>query len=144
MNDVLLKLSACDSEDMQVIAAVLQDAIVPLCDMLYRPADKCFVMIAHRFRWDDVKEAGTTETPCFERVHCALEVDGVEGVQQHNFGKDQGCGMLDLLTIMLENGSLKLVFAGGAEVRLKLGNWRLRIKDFGEPWPTALQPAHTA
>ncbi len=144
MNAKLLKLSAQDAEDIQVIAAVLQDAIVPLCDTLYRPADKCFVMIAHRFRWDDVPCPDKEEPPCFERVHCALEVDGVEGVQQHGFDHAAGCGMLDLLTIMLENGSLKLVFAGGAEIRLKLGNWRLRIKDFGEPWPTTHQPVHTA
>jgi len=140
MNKGPLKLSARDAEDLEVIAAVLQDSIAPLCDMLYRPADKKFVMVVHRFRWDDVKEGD----PCFERVHCALEVEGVEGVQQHGFSPGKDCGMLDLLTIMPEEGALKLVFAGEAQLRLKVGDWRLKIKDFGEPWPTSRQPLHPA
>lgn len=140
-----LKLSARDGEDVQVIAAVLQDAIAPVCDMLYRPADKCFVMVLHRFRWDALEEAAKADPPCYERVHCLLEIDGVEGVQMHGFGKPEGCGgMLDLLTLLLEEGALTLVFAGGAQVRLKIKEWQLRIKDIGEPWPTVHQPAHTA
>ena len=52
--------------------------------------------------------------------------------------------MLDLLTILLEDGCLRIIFAGGAQLRLKLGNWQLRIEDFGEPWPTVHQPHHPA
>jgi hypothetical protein len=144
MSDSLLKLSAQDVDDLQVIAAVLQDAIAPVCDMLYRPAENKFIMVVHRFRWDGVKEVEGADPLCFERVHCALEVEGVEGVQQHGFGACSAGGMLDLLTVMLEEGCLKLVFAGGAQIRLKLGRWRLKIKDFGEPWPVAHQPSHPA
>ena len=144
MSETPLRLSARDAEDLQVIAAILQDAIAPHCDMLYRPAEKSFVMVVHRFCWDDVEEAEAETPPCFERVHCALEIEGVEGVQQHGFDHAKDCGMLDLLTIMLEKGSLHIIFAGGAQLRLKLGNWRLRIEDFGEPWPTVRQPHHPA
>jgi hypothetical protein len=144
MNDTQLKLSAEDEEDLQVIAAVLQDAIVPLCDMQYCPDEKRFVMVVHRFRWDEAKNAEASEAPCFERVHCALEIEGVEGVQKHCFEGAANCGLLDLLTLMPENGCLKLVFAGGAELKLKLGAWRLRIEDFGEPWPAGHRPCHPA
>lgn len=145
MNGPPLKLSAQDADDLQIIAAVLQDAIVPVCDMLYTPAEKNFIMAVHRFRWDDVKFTEASCPPCFERVHCAVDIDGVENVQQHGFDKGPRCGMLDLLTLMLEKGDLKLVFAGGAEVRLKLApGWRMRIKDFGDPWPSSCQPSHPA
>lgn len=139
-----LKLSARDEKDLQVIAAVLQDAIAPCCDMLYRPAEKCFVMVLHRFCWDRNDEAEKAKPPSFERVHCLFEVDGVEGVQMRGIDKTATGGMLELLTILLEERALVLVFSGGGEVRLKLGSWLLRIKDTGLSWPTAHQPVHSA
>jgi hypothetical protein len=144
MNAAPLKLSARDDEDLQVIAAVLQDAIVPVCDMLYRPDEKKFLMVTHRFRWDEAVKTEASSPPCFERVHCALEIEGVEGVQKHCFDDAVCGGMLELLTILPEEGSLNLVFAGGAQIKCKIGAWRLRIEDFGEPWPAVHRPSHPA
>ncbi|MDD5587287.1 MAG: DUF2948 family protein [Alphaproteobacteria bacterium] len=144
MNEAPLKLSATDEEDLRIIAAVLQDAIAPVCDMIYLPGEKRFVMVAHRFKWDEAEKTGASRPPCYERVHCALEIEGVEGVQKLCFDEAAKCGMLDLLTLLPEEGCLNLVFAGGAQIKLKLGTWRLRIEDFGEPWPTTHQPCHPA
>lgn len=145
MDNDSLKLSARDEKDLQVIAAVLQDSIVPCCDMLYRPADKCFVMVLHRFRWEEgTQQAEKADPPAYERVHCLLEVDGVEGVRMRGVEGAVAGGMMELLTILLDDGALVLVFAGGAQVRLRLGSWLLRIKDIGLPWPTTHQPAHSA
>ncbi len=144
MTEPPLKLRAQDAEDVQVIAAVLQDAIAPVCDMTYKADEKTFIMVVHRFRWDcvDAPEAEKTDCECFERVFCALEVEGVESVQRQGFDKAECDRMLELLTLTLEPDSLQFIFAGGAQVRLKLGKWQLRIKDFGEPWPTRHQPCH--
>ena len=46
----LLKLRAEDSEDIQIISAVLQDSIVPVCDMAFQPETKSFVIVAQRLR----------------------------------------------------------------------------------------------
>ena len=138
MSKAPLKLRAQDAEDLQMIAALLQDAIAPVCDMLYRPEEKSFIMTVHRFCWDGVEEGAA----CFERVHCALDIDGVEAVQRHGFDPHQTGLMLDLLTLNLEKTAMHMVFAGDRRLKLTLGAWQLRLRDFGEPWPTTHRPSH--
>src|SRR3546814_7403897 len=59
--DKPLKLRAHDPADMDVVAALLQDALVPLGDMTYLAKEKRFVMVANRFRWRS--EEHTSEPP---------------------------------------------------------------------------------
>ena len=73
----MLKLKAQDVEDLQVISAVLQDAIVPVCDMTWRPEDKNFIMVVQRL----CREAAPLAAGKLERVCCAVNVRGVEQVQ---------------------------------------------------------------
>lgn len=149
MNEVLLKLLAADAEDIQVISAVIQDSIAPVCDMTYQKADKSFIMVVQRFRWDCVDEEGRPVSPdeecascVYERISCALDLEGVEAVQYQGFDLENPSAMLDLLTMILVGDELQMVFAGGAKLRLKLGNWRLKLQDFGESWPTTHRPRH--
>ena len=64
-----LKLLARGREDLEIIAACLQDALVPLADVLYQKREKRFVMVANRFRWellgpgDEAAGAPPTQTP---------------------------------------------------------------------------------
>jgi len=139
MTDGSLKLKARDAEDAQVISAVLQDAIVPVCDIIYRPAEKDFVMIAQRFcREGEGKDRGG----CFERVRSAIHVKGVLGTQSQGIDFTHATGMLDLLAVMPEEDGLQFVFAGGGRIRLKLADWLLVLEDFGAPWPTTHCPSH--
>lgn len=143
MTDGPLKLRAEDAADIEVLAAVLQDAIAPVCDMSFRPAEKSFVMVVHRFCWDCVQAEPSSEANgCYQRICCALDVQGVESVQFVGFDPGDPALMLDLLTIMLQDGYLHMVFAGGAGLRLKLDGWKARIEDFGESWPTTHLPCH--
>jgi len=149
MTAPLLKLLAQDEQDIQVIAAVVQDAIAPVCDMVYRRADKNFVLVMQRFMWDCEDEKGEPAqspeecvTRVYERISCALDIEGVESVQYQGFDPDDASWMLDLLTMVLDGDSLQLVFAGGAKLKLKLGDWRLKLLDFGESWPTTHRPRH--
>ena len=132
-----LKLKAKDAEDVQVISAVLQDAIVPVCDVIYRPEEQDFVMIAQRFCRE-----GEGGEPGFGRVRAAVHVKGVLGTQSQGIDFGHPAGMLDLLAVMPEQDSLQFVFAGGGRIKLKLANWFLVLEDFGEPWPTAHCPSH--
>ncbi len=139
MTDGSLKLKARDAEDVQVISAVLQDAIVPVCDIIYRPAEKDFVMIAQRFcRGGEDGDRGG----CFERVRTAVHVKGVLGVQSQGVDLTHVADMLDLLAVMTEESGLQFVFAGGGRIRLKLAGWLLALEDFGAPWPTSHCPSH--
>jgi hypothetical protein len=59
-----LKLRAEDAEDLDVVSACLQDAIVPLSDMEFLAGEKRFVLVANRFRWENCGE--TAEMPAID------------------------------------------------------------------------------
>jgi len=150
MTSLSLKLLARDAEDVQVLAAVLQDAIAPTCEMVYRAAQKNFVMVVQRFKWDGMAEGGAVLSPpanedeacCFERVNCAIDIAGVEGVQFMGINPNDPAAMLELLTIELTPPYLSFLFAGEGKMRLKVADWSLKLCDFGESWPTAHCPRH--
>ncbi|MDE1900523.1 MAG: DUF2948 family protein [Alphaproteobacteria bacterium] len=133
-----LKLRARDGEDMQVISAMMQDAIAPVCDMAYRAADGSFVMVVQRLR----REAGKAD----ERICCALTISGVTAAHTHGIDLRAQDRILELLALMLDaqdgRPSLNLIFAGGAQIRLALGAWGAVVEDFGESWPALCNPCH--
>jgi len=45
-----LKIIARDAEDLAVVAACLQDALIPLNEMRYLPQERRFILVANRFR----------------------------------------------------------------------------------------------
>lgn len=146
-----LKLLARDAQDVQVMAAVLQDAIISISEMVWRADDKVFLMVVQRFCWDSMPDLSIREKTAnqdhpamdiFERIHCALEIEGVESAQYMGLDPDKADSLLDLLTITSEGDSLTFIFAGGGKLRLKLENWLIRLRDFGESWPTTRCPRH--
>jgi hypothetical protein len=46
-----IRLRAEDDEDLKIVSACLQDAILPIGDMGFLPDEKRFVMVVNRFRW---------------------------------------------------------------------------------------------
>jgi len=137
----LLKLRAVDSEDVQVVSAVLQDAIVPVCDMAFQPEDKNFVMVAQRLRREKNEN--------MDRICCAFTLVGVTGVQTQGIDLHATDRILDLLAIMVNVAGagqigtvISLIFAGEAKIRLECASWAASIEDFGEPWPALCNPCH--
>jgi hypothetical protein len=137
MMPALLKLLAKDAEDIQVISAVLQDSIVPICDMIYRPESKDFVFVAQRL----CRETGDGQK--FERICCAATIQGVTGAQIKGIDLNDAIRMLDLLMMDIEGNNLILTFAADARVKLNLAaDWQIVVEDFGESWPSACNPCH--
>ncbi|MDD4616616.1 MAG: DUF2948 family protein [Alphaproteobacteria bacterium] len=139
MTPELLKLRAEDAEDIEVVSAVLQDAIVPFCDIAFQEEDNVFVFVAQRLCREE--KEGT------ERICCAMTIKGVKSVRTHGISsgsKDEL--MLDLLAIILEpENVLNFIFAGDSRIRLELDKkWHGIIEDFGERWPALCQPRHDA
>ncbi|MDX2028654.1 MAG: DUF2948 family protein [Alphaproteobacteria bacterium] len=138
MTEKRLKLKARDAEDIQVISAVLQDSIAPVCDMIYRPEEKNFIMVVHRLRREGDAAQG------LERICCAVNIKGVESAQMQNIDLHQQERMLDLLAALPEGQSLQFVFAGGPKIKLQLSDWAMIVEDFGESWPASCNPCHEA
>lgn len=128
-----LKLRAEDAEDVAVLSAVLQDALVPVAEMAWLPDEGRFVLVANRFRW---------EGPQVERTFAGLCIDRVTRVQRRGFSPADQDRILALLALRAEGGSLFLEFAGGGSIRLDVEAISCRLDDLGEPWPTRWRPRH--
>ena len=140
-----LRLRAEDAEDLAVISAVLQDALVSVRDLAYDRNARCFVLVANRFRWES-RGAGADEGAPFERTLCGVAFDAIDDVAYRGFHRSEEDRILSLLAIRPILGSaggvIDLEFAGGAAIRLRAAAISCRARDFGEPWPTVWQPGH--
>ncbi len=134
----LLKLISVDAEDIQVVSAIMQDAIIPVADIAYFPDKQSFVMIAQRLKREGSSD---NDKPC-ERIRCALNLTGIISVRMTGFNRLETGRILDLLAIIPAEKELSFMFAGDAALRLALGDWRMIVEDFGEPWPSLCQPCH--
>ena len=130
-----LRLKAEDAEDFRILAACLQDALVPVGDMSFDDATAEFVVLANRFRWEGDIRTG-------ERVHCAVHFSGVRAVRRRGFDLRERGRVLALLTIEGAADAVTLLFAEGAAVRLEGAGISGRLRDVGEPWPSAATPRH--
>ena len=140
-----LRLKAVDSDDLSVIAACLQDALVPLSEMAYLAEEKRFLTAFTRFRRECLADpdgcAGLTQ------CHSALAFDQVEAVQHCGLDSRFGAVRLELLTLFTERVDeglidVTLLFAGDAAIRLRVREIAATLEDFGEPWPAPVPPAH--
>jgi hypothetical protein len=134
-----LKLRGEDEEDLAVISAVLQDALVAVSEMAWLPEEKRFALVANRFLWEP--PAGGPRRN-FERRLSGLRFDGVGAVQRRGFHPREGDRLLVLLAIRAEDGAIRLDFAGGSSIRLEVERILCHLDDLGEPWPTRWRPRH--
>jgi hypothetical protein len=140
-----LRLRAEDTDDLAVISACLQDALVPVRDLAYDSAARSFLLVANRFRWEGQRPE-TANTGEFERVLCGVAFEDVDGVAYRGFRRNEEDRILSLLAIQPiappSDGAIDIEFATGATIRLSVGAIRCRVHDFGQPWPTPWQPGH--
>jgi hypothetical protein len=135
-----LKLLALDSEDLEVISATTQDAVVRVGDMGFAQGDKRFALLMNRYAWEESGKKG-------QRKRAALHFDRVEAVQAAGINLEAREGVLELLAIRFlpaeePMGTVELTFAGGGTVRLTVECLEARLQDLGAAWAAKLKPEH--
>jgi hypothetical protein len=140
-----LRLRAEDTDDLAVISACVQDALISVKDLTYDRAARSFTLVVNRFRWEGGPETDDG-TPPFERTLCAVSFAAVDKASYRGFRRRADGRILSLLAIRPgeDAGTVDLEFSGGATVRLRVSAIRVHATDVGEPWPTAWQPDHGA
>ncbi len=142
----LLRLAALDGEDLDVISAHTQDAIVKVSDISWQPAEMRLVVALNRFAWE-VGSAGRGRGKMWERRRSVLQFDRVEAVRARGIQPTRGEDVLELLAIRFEeseppSGTVYLVFAGKAELKFDVEVLEARLTDLGPAWATASLPKH--
>jgi hypothetical protein len=138
-----LKLIALDKDDMAVISAHLQDAVLKVGDILWRPAEHRLVVGMNRFDW----EAAQDRAPEFRRRRSALRFDSVRSVKCRNMSPTDPEAVLNLLTVDFTEseppgGIVTLVFSGGAALRLEVECLEVQLADLGPVWKAGACPNH--
>ena len=138
---VPLRLRARDADDLAVLSAALQDAIVPVHDMTFLRRERCFVMAVNRFCWEQPAQLVDGQE-FWQRTLCGVRFQGIDSVQTRRLDLRDRSRMLDLLAISAEEGGLLLTFADDAALRLAGAGIDVLLEDRGEPWPTPQKPQH--
>jgi len=142
-----LKLLALDSEDLDVLSAATQDAVVRVPDMGYAVADRRFALLMNRYAW----EVSPTGRDKGQRRRAALSFARVGGVATTGIEMNAQEGVLELLDIRFAptapeepGGTIELRFAGGGTIRLAVEVIEARLEDLGAAWAAQGKPEHSA
>ena len=137
----LLRLVALDQEDLAIVSAHLQDAIIRVGDTTYLPKERRFAIVARRFDW----EAAPGEPP--RRRLTGLHFERVRAVRARGIDRGKPDEALNLLAITFEerdppSGTVTLIFANGGAIQVDVECVEMQMKDLGPVWQAEGRPAH--
>ncbi|UIJ71336.1 DUF2948 family protein [Aurantimonas sp. HBX-1] len=145
-----LRLLAVDADDLAIISAHCQDAVVKLKDCHFRAHTGQFVMEMNRFVWEAARERKRFRVfarSSYERRRAVMHFDRVRQVQRLNLDLAASDQVLVLLAIRFTettapSGTVELVFAGGSAIRLDVEVIEAQLADIGGSWSTDARPDH--
>lgn len=137
-----VRLLAEDEEDLKIISAHLQDAVMRIGDLAYLARHRRFAVLVNRFCWEDCGESNLGV-----RVRAGLHFDGVLKVQSQNLRQDDPDAVAVLLAIEFTpetdgGGIIDLMLSGGGRIRLSVECIDAALRDITEPRPAVARPAH--
>ena len=135
-----LGLLAEDADDLRVVAAALQDAVLKLGDIHWAPATRQLTLALNRYRWEG-------ESRTSERVRAGLQLGSVLSVKARKLKRDAPRAVVELLDVAFEPGEapggvILLKFAGDADLRCEVECIDAVMTDVSAPWPARGKPAH--
>lgn len=141
-----LRLLALDAEDLAVVSAHVQDAVLHVGDVLWLPSEKRFVVSMNRFAWEARPERRFFSSR-YERRRAVLHFDRVLAAASSGVETARRDAVLALLAVTFEpgdapSGHVLLAFAGGATIRLSVECIEASLADLGPAWATAHAPRH--
>lgn len=146
--DAPLRLKALDTEDLSVMAALVQDAVFPASEMRWDRKTRRFAILLNRFRWEDAPKAAARKRS-YERVQAVLAVEDVMKVQSQGVDKSDPDMVYSLLAMAFTagedgTGRLELTLAGDGVIALEVEALEVILQDVTRPYaaPSAKVPSH--
>ena len=139
-----LKLIANSDDDLRVISAHLQDAIVSPSDIAHLKKNRIFLIQLNRFMWEDVEKGVFRKN---KRIRTILKFDNVVGVYSKNINSKDKERFLDFLAIETnilpdKYYEIKLIFSGDSVIKIRLEVIEVTLDDQGSPWDSKTKPKH--
>ncbi|TNC51975.1 DUF2948 family protein [Rubellimicrobium rubrum] len=137
-----LRLRAQDPEDLTILSALVQDAVVTVGDVAWLKQNRRFAALVNRFRWE-----GQTRTP--ERVRSLLVIEGVTAVRSQGVDPRDKDTVLSLLSLAWEAGEdgagrVVVTLAGDGVIAVEVEALEILLKDVTKPYlaPSRRAPSH--
>ena len=139
----LLKLGALDEEDLQVVSAHMQDAVIRVGDIRILAGKQQLALIANRFNWSSADRPREG----YRRRRTGLHFNRVSAVRSSRIRHAAPEAVLELLAISFRatdapSGVVRLEFAGGGIIELDVECIDAWMSDQGEEWGTVNKPEH--
>jgi Protein of unknown function (DUF2948) len=139
-----VKFIALDKDDLDVVSTHLQDALVKVADILWRPQEKRLIVALDRFDWPS---AECCARPELRRCRSALRFERVNCCKCRHVNPAGKDAVLNLLAVEFAetdspSGVVTLTFSGGAALRLEVECLEAELADLGPSWPAAARPVH--
>ena len=143
-----LRLRALDTEDLQVLAALVQDAVFPGAEMRWDRKARRFAILLNRFRWEDVDKA-RQRNRAYERVQAVLSVEDVIAVKTQGVDRNDSEMVYSLLSIAFVPaedgmGRVDLTLAGDGVIGIEVEALEVLLRDVTRPYaaPSGKVPGH--
>jgi hypothetical protein len=141
-----LKLIALDEEDLGILSAHMQDAVLKVGDMAYVPRDRRFAAVLNRFDWAAAMPKAARRARR-QRRRAALRIERVTSARLLDIDLKAKDRVLSVLMVSFEPeaapaGALILHFAGGAAIRLEVECIEVEMRDLGAVWSARATPDH--
>jgi hypothetical protein len=145
-----LSLKAETPEDLAVMAALVQDAVLPITEIRYDPRSRRLALLVNRFRWEDRAMAEAARRP-YERVQALLVIDDVQGVSSQGIDRQAADTILSVLALEWQpgedgTGTVQLTLAGDGAIAARVECLNLTLRDVSRPYiaPSGKVPQHPA
>lgn len=140
-----LNLGALDTDDLQVISSLVQDAVFPITEMRWEARARRFALLLNRFRWEDAGK----ERHAPERVQALLSFEDVLRVSSQGIDRSDTDMILSILSIRFDAGEdgaghITLTLAGDGAIRLTVEAIDATLRDVTRPYvaPSKTVPEH--
>ena len=129
-----MKLNAIDTEELKIIATVLQDGLIEVNDVKYLPSIRTFIVMITRFMWEE-KIVNKTNN----RTKAVLVFEDVLAVHSRNIDQMNKTKVLELLTFNFyynksKNIEIELLFNNDATIKLETEVVQAKLEDQGDSW----------
>ena len=146
----VLKFVVLDEEDLEVASTHLQDAVVKVADVHWRPGEKRLIVGLNRFDWENARDTNTDKkiNNEYRRRRAALRFERVLSCKCQHVNPGRKDEVLNLLAVEFQeieapSGVIVLSFSGGATLRLEVECLEAELADLGPTWSTAACPCHS-
>jgi hypothetical protein len=145
-----LKLVALDRDDVEVVSAHVQDALVRVADIFWQPREHRFVMALNRFDWMAATDAKPDSNKAdYRRCRTALRFERVLSCKCRNLDQSNKDARLNLLAVEFVErdppaGVVTMTFSGGGVIRLEVECLEAELADLGEIFTADACPNHFA